>query len=122
MPVINRPPIGIDNDDEHHKVIIKTQTKNDNTKMLSKTVMAQHEEGGLWTHGMIKDKGNNNHHDISYHIHLTKRERLVTQNRQHIKPTQISAEQYLHEQLQKHTRTDPLETILTQLKRTYNCN
>ena len=34
MPVINRPPIGIDNDDEHHKVIIKRQTKM--TKVLPK--------------------------------------------------------------------------------------
>ena len=29
LPVINRLPIGLDNDDEHHKVMIKRQTKND---------------------------------------------------------------------------------------------
>ena len=33
----------------------------------------------------------------------------------HIKPTQIFAEQYLHEQLKKQTKTDPLENILTQI-------
>ena len=38
-------------------------------------------------------------------------------NRQHIKPTQISAEQYLCEQLHKYTKTDPLENILTQLEK-----
>ena len=80
------------------------------------TVAVQCEDGGLWTHGMIEGKGDHNHHDRSYHIHITKTGRLVTQNRQHIKPTQISAEQYLHEQLQKHTKVDPLENILTQLK------
>ena len=36
MPVINRPPIGIDNDDKHHKVIIQRQTKNNKDKETSK--------------------------------------------------------------------------------------
>ena len=36
MPVINRPPIGVDNDDEHHKVIIKRQPKNHKDKVTSK--------------------------------------------------------------------------------------
>ena len=35
----------------------------------------------------------------------------------HVKPTQISAEQYLHDQLHKHSKTDPLENILTQLEK-----
>ena len=46
-----------------------------------------------------------------------KQERIVKQNRQHIKPTQISIEQYLCDQLHKHTKTDPLESILTQLEK-----
>ena len=83
---------------------------------IGSTVVVQYEDGGPWIHGMIKGKGDDNHHNRSYHIHITKTGRLVTQNRQHIKPTQISAEQYLYEQLQNHTRTDPLENILTQLK------
>ena len=37
--------------------------------------------------------------------------KLVIQNRQHIKPTQISAEQYLWDLLHKHIKTDPLENI-----------
>ena len=36
IPVINRLPVGIDNDDEHHKAIIKRQTKNDKDKNISK--------------------------------------------------------------------------------------
>ena len=37
MPaVINRLPIGIDNDDEHHKATIKRQAKNDKDKDTSK--------------------------------------------------------------------------------------
>ena len=39
------------------------------------------------------------------------------QNRQHIKPTPISAEKYIQEQLHKHIRTDPLENILNQLNK-----
>ena len=42
MPVINRPLIGIDNDDDHHKVIIKRQTKNDKDKDTSKNFVSWH--------------------------------------------------------------------------------
>ena len=59
----------------------------------------QWEEEGPWTHSSIEGKGNQNHHDRSYHICSTKTGRLVTQNRQQVKPTQISAEQYLWDQL-----------------------
>ena len=58
---------------------------------------------------MIEGKHDHNHHDRSFHICITKIGRLV---RQHIKPTK-----YLHEQLQKHTKTDPPENILTQLEK-----
>ena len=92
------------------------------TKILTKilyltigsTLVVQWEDGRVWTHGTIEGKGNHNHHDRSYCIHITKTGRLVTWNRQHIKPTQISAEQYLHGQLYEHTKTDALENILTQ--------
>ena len=57
MPVINRPPTGIDNDDEHHKVIIKRQTKYDKDTSknfvsfpIGSMVVVQHEDGGLLTH------------------------------------------------------------------------
>ena len=87
MPVINRPPTGIDTDDEHHKVIMERQTKNDKDKdtynnfvslPIGSTVAAQHEDGAPWTHVTIEGKGNHNHHDRSYHICITKTGRLVT--------------------------------------------
>ena len=87
MPIINRPQVGIDNNEEHHEVITKKQTKNDKDKDTSKdfvsihirtTVVVQWEDWGLWTHGMIEGKGNQNHHDRSYHICITQTGRLVT--------------------------------------------
>ena len=63
------------------------QTKNDKDKDTSKnfvslplgsTVVVQCEDGGPWTHGTIEGKGNHNHHDRSYKIHITKTGRLVT--------------------------------------------
>ena len=44
---------------------------------------------------LIEGKGNHNHHERSYNIHITKTGQLVTGDRKHIKPTQITAEQYL---------------------------
>ena len=36
---------------------------------------------------------------------------LTTRNSKHVKPTQITAEQYLQDQLDKQTVTDPQEDI-----------
>ena len=35
LPVINRPPVGIDNDQEHYEVIVKRQTKDDKRQRYS---------------------------------------------------------------------------------------
>ena len=85
MPVINRLPMGIDNDDEHHKVLIIRQTKDDKDTSkhfvslpMGSTVVVQWEDGGSWTHGMTEGKDNHNHHDRSYYICITKTGRLVT--------------------------------------------
>ena len=87
MPIINRPLVGIDNNDEHQEMTIKRQTKNDKDKDTSKyfvsipigsTVAVQWEDKGPWTHGTIEGKGDQNHHDSSYHICITKTGRLVT--------------------------------------------
>ena len=82
---------------------------------IGSTVAVQWEDGGPLTHDTIEGKDNQHHHDRSDHIPITETGRVVTQNRQHIKPAQISAEQYLCDQLHKHTKTDSLESILTQL-------
>ena len=79
--------------------------------------MVQCENGGLSTHGTIEGKGNHNQHEGSYNMCITKTGWLVTRDRKHIKPTQITAEQYLWDQIQKHTTTDPLEDILKQLEK-----
>ena len=88
MPVINRLLIDTDNDDVHHKVIMKRQTKNDNKDKdtsknvvslpIGSTVAVQCKDMGPWTHGTIEDKGAHNHHDSSYHIHITMTGQLVT--------------------------------------------
>ena len=126
MPVINRLPIGIDNDVKHHKALVDRQCRNDQDKDTSKnlvslpigsTLAVQQEDGGPWTHGTIEDKGNHNHHDRSYKICITKTGKIITHNRRHLKPTPISAEHYLHNQLIQHTRTDPLNAIPEHLKK-----
>ena len=42
MPIINRPPVGADNDDEHHKAILKRQTKNDRQIYFQKLCVSPH--------------------------------------------------------------------------------
>ena len=79
-------------------------------------VAVQPKDGGLWTHGTTEGKGNHNHHERFHTIHITKTWLLVTRDRKHLKPTHIAAEQYLWDQLQKHTTTDPLEDILYQFE------
>ena len=61
---------------------------------------------------MIVGKGNHNHNDRSYTIIVTKTGQLITRNSKHVKPTQITAEQYLCDQLDKHIVIDPLDDIL----------
>ena len=67
MPIINRPPVGIDNDEEHHKARVKRQIKNEKDKDTPKPFMSipiesivavQKEYQGPGTHGMIEGKGN----------------------------------------------------------------
>ena len=49
---------------------------NDNATTLShiplgSTVVVQREDGRLWTHGIVVNTGNHNHHDRSYIVQLT---------------------------------------------------
>ena len=126
MPIIDRSLINTDNDDEYHIALVNRQYRNEQGIDTSKnfvslpigsTVVVQWKDGGLWTHGSIQDKGNQNHHDRSYKICITKTGKIITHNRWHIKPTPISAEHYLHGQLSKHAKTDPLNTILGHLEK-----
>ena len=113
MPVMNRPSLHTNNDNEHHKVFTSRQDKNDQNNDTSKnlvslptgsTVVVQQEDGGPWTHRTIEDKGYHNHHNRSYKVCITKTGRIVTCNRQHVRPTPIKAENFLHNQLNRHTK------------------
>ena len=62
MHVIDRKPVNVDNDDDHHIKLIHRQSKNDTKNDASQvfvsipiglTVAVQWEDGGLWTHGKI---------------------------------------------------------------------
>ena len=66
MPIIDRTPISIDNDDEYHKALVKRQTKNDkkydparNYTLLpiGSTVAVKREGSDRWTHGTTVGKG-----------------------------------------------------------------
>ena len=63
----------------------------------------QWEDGALWTHGTTVGKGGHNHNDRSYTIHVTKTGLVITRNSKHVKPTEITAEQCLWDQLEKHS-------------------
>ena len=71
MPVINRLPVGPDNEEEHHKVLIDRQSRND----IGSAVSVQWVDVGPWTHGKIEVIGDHNHHNRSYKIHFTKTEK-----------------------------------------------
>ena len=68
----------------------------------------QWENKWLWIH---------NHNDKSYTIYVAKPEWLITRNSKHVKQAQITTDQYLWDQLDKHIVTDPLEDILKQVEK-----
>ena len=81
LPIINRLPMGIDNDEGHYEVLVKRQTKdyqNQGTPRnyvsipTGSTVAIQCEDRGTWTHGTLEGKGYHKHHDRSYNIHTRK--------------------------------------------------
>ena len=126
MPLIDRKPISMDNDDEHNKNLMHRQGKNgwhkDTSKIftsipMGSTVAVQWEDGGLSTHGTIIGKGNHNHHNRSYKIQVTNTGRIITHNRKHIKPTPITTADFLHYQANKHTKTDLLDAIFDHILR-----
>ena len=67
---------------------------------------------------MIVGKGDHNHHDQSYYIQITTTFRRITCNRQHIRPTSITADDYICCKATKHAngQTDPLDAILEHIK------
>ena len=125
---MDRKPVSIDSDDEHQMKLIHRQSKNltnnDASQIfasipIGSTVAVQQEDRELWTHEMIVEKGDHNHHKQSYNIQVTTMGRIITHNRQHIKLMSITAEEYIYYQAEKHTKrqTDPLDAILDHFKK-----
>ena len=77
MPIINRLLIGLNNNDNHYKVLIKRQMKNDENHDTPRiyasiptgsTVAVQCEDGGPWTNRTVENKGDHNHNCKSHTI------------------------------------------------------
>ena len=126
MPVLDQKPIGQDCDDDHHTKLVDRQGKSDNDTSpvfsnipTGSAVAVQHEDSGPWTHGTVVGKGSHNHHDRSYVIQITNNGRHISRNRQHIKPTTVTADTYLQHQSNKisNKTTDPLAEILNNINR-----
>ena len=71
----------------------------------------------MGAHGKIVGKGDHNYHNRSYKIHVTTTGKIITCNRQHIKPTPITAEVYIWYLFRKHTKTNLLDAILDHIKK-----
>ena len=86
---------------------------------IGSAVVVQHKDRGLWTHGTIVGTGDHNHHDCAYTIQLTTNDRQIMHNRQHIKPTAVTADTYIQHNVtkQSHTRMDPLADILNNINK-----
>ena len=113
MPVIDRKPKSVDNDDEHHKKLMHRQGKNDPNNdtshvfvsiSIGSTVVVQCEDRRPWTYATIVGKGAHNHNNRSYKIQATTTGRIITCNRQHIKPKPIIAEYNMCYHASKHTK------------------
>ena len=126
MPVIDRKPMCRDNDDEHHSKLVhrqhKDNTNNDASPVLASipigsNVAVQQEDCGPWNRTIV-GKGDHNHHNQSYTIQITTAGRRITCNRQHIRPTSITTDDYICYQAMKHAnrQTDPLDAILEHIK------
>ena len=103
MPIVNSILISTDNDDEYHKVLVKNK-KNDKKYDIARnytllpirsTVVVKREDSDRWTHGTILGKGDYNHNNQSYIIHVIKTGKTLSRNSKHVKVTPITADQYL---------------------------
>ena len=100
-------------------------TRNYTLSATGSIVAVQGEDGDSWTHGKKVGNRECNHNNQSYIIWVTKTGRTITRNSKHIKAKPITAEQYLQDQLDKHTKSDPVEEFLKQFEqhhKTSTCN
>ena len=123
MPTINILLISVNNSHEHYNALVKRQTqkRNHDTSRNYALIpigftLAVQKNVGLWTHCTIVGKGDHNHNDISCTICIMKTEWLITRKNEDVKPTQITAAQYLQDHLDKNSDR-PLEDILKQIEK-----
>ena len=82
--MLDHKPVGQDHDNHHGKLIDRQHKNNSNTPTvfpcipIGSAVVVQQEAGGPWTHGMIINIGDHNHHGRSYTILLTTNGRCIT--------------------------------------------
>ena len=81
MSIISRLPVGINNYEEHYAALVNRQMKDGKNQGTPRnyvsiptgsTAAVQCEGGGLWIHGTVEGKGDHNHHERSYNIHIKK--------------------------------------------------
>ena len=70
---------------------------------IGPAITIQHEDGGPWMHGVIKEAINSDHNGRFFIIRVTKTGRLIMQNTRHICSTPITTEQYLLEHIKNGT-------------------
>ena len=97
--------------------------------LVGSIVVVQCEDSGLWTNGTTVGKGDlNKNNNRTYTIYITIAACLITSNSKHVKPTDITAVQYLWNQLDIHIVRGPQDDILkeienwTHVNKTHNLN
>ena len=78
MPVPDNKLVRQNHDDDNYSKLIDRQHKNDNDTPqvfpyipIRSAVVVQREDSRPWTHRMVVNVGNHNHHGRSYTIQLT---------------------------------------------------
>ena len=124
MLVLDQKLIGQDCDDDHYSKLMDRQHKNDNDTPpvlshipIGSAVAVQQEDSRPWTHGMVVNRGDHNHHGRLYTIQLTINGRYITWNKQHIKPKAVTADAYIkhHSYKQCNISTDPLADVINKM-------
>ena len=129
MPIPFTLLLNSNKDEEYYETLIYRQ-KNDQDQNTSRnytfipirsTVVVQHKDCGLWSHGTIVGKDNHKHNNRSYAICITKTGWLITRNSKHIKPTKVKANNTSGISWTD-TVTDPLDNILQQIENQIHIN
>ena len=75
--------------------------RNYNALLIGSTVVVQREDRGLWIHGRVVKKEDQNHNDQAYRICIIKTGWIITRNSKHGKVMPITLQKHLRDQLSK---------------------